>query len=199
MWSFFIIDRPGSPHFSHPPGGNRPFPYFNQSQRYTMCPRALKISFWLSTENGKEERTMKRFQVVMQLLGIIAILASLVFAGCAGPKPKPGEVFPCAADSQIDKEIAPEAEMTDFSCVVKPWNGSDTLHFTVGVKNVSNMPQRYKVNIFLDNGKAVGGLIPRKTNKGLVQPGETATFTYPVKGMDRGPDSVTILVKTMSQ
>ena len=45
------------------------------------------------------------------------------FCGCAGPKPKPGEVFPCAADSKIEKTIAPEAELADFSCVVKNWEG----------------------------------------------------------------------------
>ena len=142
---------------------------------------------------------MKRFQHVVRILGIIAVLACLVCVGCAGPKPKPGEVFPCAADSKIEKSIAPEAELADFSCVLKEWNGSDTLHFNVAVKNVSDQPQRYRVNIFLDNGKAVGGLIPRKTKKGLVQPGETASFVYPVKGMDRGPKSLTVMVKTMSQ
>lgn len=142
---------------------------------------------------------MKRFQHVVRFLGIITVLASLVCVGCAGPKPTPGEVFPCAADSKIEKSIAPEAELADFSCVMKEWNGSETLHFNVAVKNVSDQPQRYRVNIFLDNGKAVGGLIPRKTNKGLVNPGESASFVYPVKGMDRGPKSLTVMVKTMSQ
>lgn len=142
---------------------------------------------------------MKRFQQVGQLLGLLAVLTCLVCAGCAGPKPTPGEVFPCAADSKIEKDIAPEAELADFSCVLKEWNGSDTLHFNVAVKNVSDQPQRYRVNIFLDNGKAVGGLIPRKTKKGLVQPGQSASFVYPVKGMDRGPKSVMVMVKTMSQ
>ena len=142
---------------------------------------------------------MKQLQHVMGLLGILAVATCLAVAGCAGPKPKPGEIFPCAADSKIDKSIAPEAELTDFSCVVKKWNGNDTLHFNVTVKNISQQPQRYRVNIFLDNGKAVGGLIPRKTKKGLVQPGQTASFVYPVKDMDCGPKSVSILVKTMSQ
>jgi hypothetical protein len=119
--------------------------------------------------------------------------------GCAGPKPKPGEVFPCAADSKIEKTIAPEAELTDFSCVLKKWEGSDTLHFNVTLKNVSNQPQRYRVNIFMDNGKAVGGLIPRKTKKGLVDPEQTASFVYPVSGMDCGPKSIELMVKTMSQ
>ncbi|BBO70030.1 hypothetical protein DSCA_39600 [Desulfosarcina alkanivorans] len=142
---------------------------------------------------------MKRFQHVVRFLGIITVLACLVCVGCAGPKPKPGEVFPCAADSKIETSIAPEAELADFSCVLKKWEGSDTLHYNVSLKNVSDRPQRYRVNIFLDNGKAVGGLIPRKTAKGLVQPGETASFVYPVKDMDRGPESVTLMVKTMSQ
>jgi hypothetical protein len=142
---------------------------------------------------------MKRFHHIVTLLGIIAVLACLIFVGCAGPKPKPGEIFPCAADSKIEKTIAPEAELADFSCVLKKWEGSDTLHFNVALKNVSDVPQRYRVNIFLDNGKAVGGLIPRKTKGGLVEPGQTASFVYPVSGMDCGPKSIVLMVKTMNQ
>ena len=141
---------------------------------------------------------MKRFQHVVRFLGIIAVLACLICVGCAGPKPKPGDVFPCAAASKIEKSVAPEAELADFSCVVKEWEGVDTLHFNVAVKNVSDQPQRFRVNIFLDNGKAVGGLIPQSTKKGLVEPGQTATFEYPVSGMNCGPRSIELMVKTMS-
>lgn len=142
---------------------------------------------------------MKRFQRVASTFGIVAALACLVWSGCAGSKPAPGAVFPCAADSNIEKTIAPEAELTEFSCVVKAWEGSDTLHFNVALKNVSDQPRRYKVNIFMDNGKAVGGLIPVKTKDGLVEPGQTAAFVYPVVGMDRGPKSIELIVKTMSE
>jgi hypothetical protein len=142
---------------------------------------------------------MKRVEHGVRLLTIIAILACLFFMGCAGAEPKPGEIFPCAADDKIKKTIASEAELTDFSCILKPWEGSNTLHFNVTLKNVSDQPRRYKVNIFLDNGKAVGGLIPRKTKDGLVAPGQTAAFTYPVGDMDRGPESIELIVKTMSE
>jgi hypothetical protein len=142
---------------------------------------------------------MKRFQYVGGAMGIILALACLLCTSCAGPKPKPGEIFPCAADSKIEKTIAPEAELTDFSCVLKKWEGSDTLHFNVTLKNVSDQPQRYRVNIFMDNGKAVGGLVPRKTSGGLVEPGQTASFVYPVSGMDCGPKSIELMVKTLSQ
>ena len=140
---------------------------------------------------------MERFQSVFKFLAIVAGLSALILTGCAGSNPQPGEVFPCASDSKIEKSISPEAELTDFSCVLKNWEGSDTLHFNVSLKNVSDQPQRYKVNIFLDNGKAVGGLIPRKTKEGLVEPGQTASFVYPVGGMATAPKSVDLIVKTM--
>lgn len=142
---------------------------------------------------------MKRSMRVVLLLGIGAIAASLLAAGCAGPKPKPGEVFPCAAESKIEKAIAPEAELADFSCVMKAYEGSDTLHFNVALKNISDQPQRYKVNIFLDNGKAVGGLIPAKTKDGLVEPGQTASFEYPVVAMDGAPKSIELMIKTIRE
>lgn len=142
---------------------------------------------------------MERSQQIFRGLAIIACLVALFQMGCAGPAPQPGEVFPCAADSKIEKSISPEAELVDFSCVLKKWDGSDTLHFNISLKNISEQPQRYRVNIFLDNGKAVGGLIPRKTKKGLVEPGQTASFVYPVSGMDRGPKAIDLIVTTMDQ
>jgi hypothetical protein len=141
---------------------------------------------------------MNRFQRVLGIL-VTVVGTAAILSGCATTTPEPGEIFPCAADSNINKSISPEAELTDFSCVLDKWEGSDTLHFNVSIKNISDQPQRYKVNIFLDNGKAVGGLIPRKTKKGLVEPGQTSSFVYPVSGMDKGPESIDLIVKTMEQ
>ncbi len=131
---------------------------------------------------------------------LAAILAAGILAsGCAGPKPKAGVVFPCVADDKMETTIAKEAMLEEFSCVFKEWSGSETLHFKVAVKNISDTPQRFKVNIFLKNGKAVGGLIPRKTKKGLVKPGQTATFVYPVKDMCKMPKAITLMIRTMSR
>lgn len=142
---------------------------------------------------------MQRLQHFAFYSGILTALAALVVAGCAGSKPKPGEVFACAADSNIEKSIAPQAELVDFSCVMKTYEGSDTLHFNVALKNISDQPQRYKVNIFLDNGKAVGGLIPRKTKDGLVGPGQTASFEYPVVAMNDAPEFIELMIKTIRE
>ena len=85
---------------------------------------------------------------------MIAAVAALVITGCAAkgltPETAP-EVFPCVVEGEVQKEIALEAELTEFSCGFRKWGGADTLHFKVAVKNVSQKPQRYRVNIFLDN------------------------------------------------
>lgn len=135
------------------------------------------------------------------MVGVAA--TALIIIGCAGtqsagytPQDAP-DVFDCVADNKLDKEVATEAELAEFSCSFKKWEGADTLHFKVAIKNVSGSDQRYRVNIFLDNGKAVGGLIPRKTAKGLVKPGQTASFVYPVKGMAQQPKAVTLRIRTI--
>jgi len=69
----------------------------------------------------------------------------------------------------------------------------------VAVKNITPEPQRYRVNIFLDNGKAVGGLIPRKTKKGLVKPGDTASFVYPVKEMTIQSKGVLLKISALAK
>ena len=80
-------------------------------------------------------------------LWVLLVMTAVVTAGCLGPQHKPGEVFPCVAEGKLDKTIADEASLEEFSCVFKKWEGADTLHFKVALKNVSSEPQRYKVNI----------------------------------------------------
>jgi hypothetical protein len=121
----------------------------------------------------------------------------LVLSGCTAPKPGPGKILSCNKSADVTTTIAPEASLEDFSYVIKKWNGEDTLHFIVAVKNISNKDQRFKVNIFLPDGKAVGGLIPRKIKKGLIKPGQTAKFIYPVRGMDSAPGKIDLFIKTM--
>jgi hypothetical protein len=138
---------------------------------------------------------MKRKYVVAACLTALVALTFL----SAVPVVFAGEMFDCAPDSKIEKMIAKDAKLTEFSCYYEKWKGAKALHFKVGVKNLAKEPMRFRVNIFLDNGKAVGGLIPRKTKKGLVKPGETASFAYPVKGMTEKPKEIILRVTTMSK
>lgn len=147
---------------------------------------------------------MKLTRGIITFLVLTLAVAGLVLTGCAGSKQKltadsMPDTFPCVDDDgKVEKMIADEVELAEFSCSVKKWEGAETLHFNVAVKNISNAAQRYRVNIFLDNGKAVGGLIPRKTKKGLVEPGQTASFVYPVGGVNVKPEEIILKIDTMA-
>lgn len=144
---------------------------------------------------------MRRQRFKFSWLLLVIAAGMLALAGCTTTQkaPKPGEVFSCAAESDMTRTIAPEASLEKFSCVMKKWEGRETLHFLVAVKNISPEDQRFKVNIFLENGKAVGGLLPRKTKKGLMKPGQVLEFVYPVKGVGHSPGKIDLLIKTMSK
>ncbi|HHP7233073.1 MAG TPA: hypothetical protein ACFCUC_00455 [Desulfobacterales bacterium] len=143
-------------------------------------------------------KSLQRFSIGCSL-GMLILALALV--GCTGqsvrytPADAP-QVFPCVAEDRLEKSIAPEAELRELSCSFKKYEGADTLHFNVMIRNVSTTPQRFRVNIFCDNGKAVGGLIPRKSGDGLVAPGEDAQFVYPVVDMPETPDSMMLVIRT---
>lgn len=137
---------------------------------------------------------MKRFKSVLSLSMFIWMITGIFIAGHS----LAGDVPSCISEGNIEKSISSEAMLTDFSCNFNMFEGAEVLHFNVGLKNVSDTPQRFRVHIFLDNGKAVGGLIPRSTTKGLVEPGQTASFEYPVNGMTGLPDHITLIVRTMA-
>ena len=129
-------------------------------------------------------------------LVLAALVCALALAGC-GAIDKAMNEPGCAY--KVIKKTDSGVELTKFYCQFKKFDGVDSMWFKVTLKNTSQEEQRYKVNIFLDSGKAVGGLIPRKTKKGLVKPGKSMSFSYPAKGQSTIPDEVTVIVKTMSK
>jgi hypothetical protein len=138
---------------------------------------------------------MKKIRGVFIGLMVITALIGMVMTGNGLAEENS---FACAPKIILDADTAGKVMLEDFSCFFKKWKGADELHFKVGIKNISDTPQRYRVNIFLENGKGVGGLIPRKTAKGLVQPEASASFTYPVRGMNQKPKGTTLIIKTMA-
>jgi hypothetical protein len=148
-------------------------------------------------EKGGNMKREKRFGGFCVLFLVAAMLC--LWGGVGAKVHAAQEMSACAPDKQINKEISPEAQLVTFGCFFKKWEGVNTLHFKVSLKNVSDKPQRFRVNIFLDNGKAVGGLLPRKTKKGLVKPEQTVSFVYPVKNMTSNPKSIDIRITTMGK
>lgn len=122
-------------------------------------------------------------------LGLVGVL--ILILGAAGP---------VRADCQAKVEtMAPEAELVGFKCVQKDYNNQPSTWFEVTLKNKSDQEQRFRVNIFLPDGKAVGGLLPRKIKKGLVKPGAEIKGVYPAQGVAEAPAEVGLVVKTMSK
>ncbi|MFH1627361.1 MAG: hypothetical protein ABIE47_01405 [Pseudomonadota bacterium] len=136
------------------------------------------------------------------LSGLIVIVAAVCLglgAGVGAMANAAEDEFACAQEGKISKEVSPEAELAALSCFFKKYEGAQVLHFKVAVKNVTDKPQRFRVHIFLDNGKAVGGLIPQNTKKGLINPGQVGTFVYPVTGMTDKPGSVSLKITRMGE
>ena len=141
---------------------------------------------------------MKRTRGVC--IGWMAWLVAVgIVAIAAGPAAWAADEFACVAADKLEKNIVAGAELEPLVCFFAPYEGKNVLHFKVGVKNATDQAQRFRVNLFLDNGKAVGGLIPVKTKAGLVKPGETGRFVYPVTGMTDKPAAVTVRVSAISE
>ncbi len=142
-------------------------------------------------------------KLTQSLLMLILLAYALALTGCAtnssvATSPAASSGLSCAEAGNIDAQVVAEAEVVGLDCSFKDYKGVKSLHFDVKLKNVSTSDQRYRVNLFLDNGKAVGGLLPRKGKPPVIKAGEEASFTYPIQGMDEKAGSVTLLVKTVS-
>lgn len=130
----------------------------------------------------------------LAVFGVIAVLAlTFGLGGCSSIQKDWGW------GGSLETEVAAEAKLIGVKKYVKPYKGAPALWYEVTLENVSQADQRFRVNIFLDNGKAVGGLVPRKVKKGLIKPGKTVTVKYPFKGFTDESVCGTLMIKTMSK
>ena len=102
----------------------------------------------------------------------------------------------CQAD--IEWQITPEAEIIQFDCAVGAFKKIPSLIFTVGIKNVSDKPLRYRLNIFLlDMDKGAGHLMPAKGKPPVVEPGKTLTVKVPFMKTTDMSKKILVVVKTL--
>lgn len=142
---------------------------------------------------------MNQFKLLLRIFLLSLAAACVVLAGCAGTASKPAQTLPpdqCVSPQNLDLDLVSQVQLESMTCSFKKFEGVDTLHMKVAVKNVSDQPQRFRVNIFLDNGKAMGGLIPRRLKDGLVEPGQTVSFEYPFINMTEKPKEVFLRITT---
>jgi hypothetical protein len=102
-------------------------------------------------------------------------------------------------DAEITWEVAAEAKLTQFDCALGESGGQPALIFTVGLENASDKPQRYRINIFLeDMDKGFGHLVPRKGSPPVLEPGKSASVKIPFIGTDKESKKILVIVKTIS-
>ena len=132
------------------------------------------------------------------MMSVLAVCLVVTFGliGCAGK----GAPEKANCDARIKWDVAKEAKLTQFDCMVGMHGGQPSLIFTVGVANPTETPYRYRVNIFLeDMGKAAGHLVPRKGKPPVVKPGETQTVKIPFIGTGKESKKILVVVNTISE
>ncbi len=136
---------------------------------------------------------VKSLKVVCPVILLSVLLAAgVVLAQTAATKTD--------CPSKITFDVTKEAVVESFSCTIKDYKKKfPSIHYAVAIKNVSDKPIRFRVNIFLPNGKAVGGLVPRKGKPPEVKPGETAKAEYPVKNLVDHPATLEVFVKVLPE
>jgi hypothetical protein len=145
------------------------------------------------TKGGFMTNSMKLLKVVCPVVLLGVLLA-------AGMVPAQTTAVKTDCPSQITFDVTKEAVVESFSCTVKDYKKQfPSIHYAVTIKNASDKPARFRVNIFLPDGKAVGGLLPRKGNPPAVKPGETAEAEYPVKNLVDHPATLDVIVKVMPE
>lgn len=136
---------------------------------------------------------MKSLKVVCPVILLSVLLAAgIVWAQTTAVKTD--------CPSQITYDVTKEAVVESFSCTVKDYKKKfPSIHYAVAIKNVSDKPTRFRVNIFLPDGKAVGGLLPTKGSPPAIKPGETAEAEYPVKNLVDHPATLEVIVKVLPE
>jgi hypothetical protein len=144
----------------------------------------LGLAFSRSLTRCIERRIWKMMEFkrhpIAPLSPIVLMITAFLFlavGGCASSGKPPVEAK-CPAD--IEWQVAPEAQITQFECAMGTQNKEVALIFKVGIKNVTDKPLRYILNILLeDMHKGAGSLVPVKGKPPVVEPGKVETVTVP--------------------
>lgn len=94
----------------------------------------------------------------------------------------------------ITYNVPESADVVKVSFFIKEYKNKDRLHMKVGIKNVSKDNARYRVNIYLPDGVAGGGMYPRKAD--YVEANSTHSRTFPMY-YDELPSHFEIVVKEL--
>ncbi|MBN2034650.1 MAG: hypothetical protein JW836_15370 [Deltaproteobacteria bacterium] len=126
---------------------------------------------------------------------LVTSAAVLWLTGCAttGSASKEAGIAP-----NIVYKVTDSAQITKVAYYFKGYEGKTRLHMELSIKNISSETKRYRVNIFLPEGPAAGGLYPRavKADAKGIEAGKEQTQAFPMY-FNELPTGFTIVVKEM--
>lgn len=150
-------------------------------------------------EIGKKRKggyKMERSKLNSLVSGIISLVVVcfgfVLISGCATAPEK-------AEGPDATLEVCRTAEITVLKYFMKEpeTGGGPKLHFRIGIKNISDKPRRYDVNISLPEGPSAGGYYPKQTKKvknPVLKPGEELVRVFRLY-YDKVPDALSIKVE----
>jgi hypothetical protein len=144
-------------------------------------------------QKGGSKMEKYRFNALFSgIVLAVAICAGFVLiAGCTtAPKKSEGPI--------ATLKVCPSAEITALTYSMKgsQFSGGAKFHVKVGIKNISDKENRYRVSIFLPEGASAGGFYPVKGKPPVLKPGQEMVSEFPMY-FDRVPDTVTVKVEEM--
>ena len=127
---------------------------------------------------------------------LVVLMFFALFLGAQASAQTPKQV---SCKTGITWQITPEAEIRFFDCLLRQHKGRPALVMKASVKNVTDTPQRYRIQIFLvDRYKGAGCVVPQQGAPAAIAPGESMTVRIPFIHTRRMPKKVLVIVKTAS-
>lgn len=138
-----------------------------------------------------------RFKAFIMMAFVLTI--GLFFSGCVASSGSQKGME--QMQENIVYDVPESASISKVSYFYENYKGKPTLHFEVDITNTTKAAHRYRLNILLPEGPAVGGMYPRK--KKAIEPGQTLARKFPVyidsnkMPSDFMPTGFTIVVKEL--
>jgi hypothetical protein len=140
---------------------------------------------------GKMERSKLNSMMSWIIMAAMVCAGFVLISGCAtAPQKAEGPV--------ATLDVCPSAEITTLTYSMKEsqFSGGKKFHVKVGIKNISDKGNRYRVSIFLPDGASAGGFYPVKGKPPVLKPGQEMVREFPMY-FESVPDALTVKVEEM--
>ena len=142
------------------------------------------------------EKNMQRF-TAFKWISPFLIFSVMFFFNSSHAADQTPQKLTCKA--AIEWQITEEAVIRSFYCSRGKHKGRAAMIIKAGLKNASDIPQRFRIRIFLlDKKIGAGHLVPRRGEPPVLAPGESQTIRIPFLRIKRSARKMRVIVTTAS-